>query len=50
MRERATHETCTCAEPVPMETAGRKGAARTICGRCGRPVAPRLDRPKPRAA
>jgi hypothetical protein len=34
--------TCTCATPVPVEHATRKGAASTECARCGLPIAPRL--------
>jgi len=34
--------TCTCAEPVPVEQATRKGAAATHCARCGKPLALRL--------
>jgi hypothetical protein len=30
--------TCTCAQPIPVQKAARKGAARTICARCGQPV------------
>jgi len=29
---------CTCAQPIPVERATRKGAAVTECARCGRPV------------
>jgi hypothetical protein len=31
-------QTCTCAEPVPVVRAVRKGAARTHCQRCGLPI------------
>ena len=31
-------ETCQCATPVPVVKAERKGAARTVCARCDRPV------------
>jgi hypothetical protein len=31
-------ETCRCAVPVPVVKAERKGAARTVCGRCERPI------------
>ncbi len=31
-------ETCQCAVPVPVTKAVRKGAARTVCAKCGRPV------------
>jgi hypothetical protein len=34
--------TCRCADPIPVERATRKGAARTECIRCGRPIALRL--------
>jgi hypothetical protein len=34
-------ETCTCAVPVPVTKAERKGAAQTVCARCERPI--RLD-------
>jgi hypothetical protein len=30
--------TCGCAVPVPVAKAERKGAARTMCARCGLPV------------
>jgi hypothetical protein len=33
--------TCACASPLPEVRATRKGAARTHCARCGRPI--RLD-------
>jgi hypothetical protein len=29
---------CTCAQPLPEIRAVRKGAARTFCARCGRPI------------
>ena len=31
-------ETCQCAVPVPVVKAERKGAARTGCARCERPI------------
>ena len=31
-------ETCRCVNPVPVVRAERKGAARTFCARCERPV------------
>jgi len=40
----ASRETCSCADPIPVERAHRKGAAVTICLRCGLRVAPRLRR------
>lgn len=33
---------CSCPEPLPRERAVRKGAARTICERCGLPIPLRL--------
>jgi hypothetical protein len=36
--------TCTCAKPLPVERATRKGAAATFCVRCGLPLALRLTR------
>jgi hypothetical protein len=35
-------ETCTCLLPLPVQRAERKGAARTHCARCGKPVPLRL--------
>jgi hypothetical protein len=29
---------CACAKPVPVQQAEHKGAARTVCARCGRPL------------
>jgi len=34
--------TCTCETPVPVERAERKGAAVTVCLRCGLRVPVRL--------
>jgi hypothetical protein len=34
----AVTATCTCAVPVPHVHAERKGAARTLCTTCGRPI------------
>jgi hypothetical protein len=31
-------DTCRCAVPVPVVKAERKGAARTVCARCDRPI------------
>ena len=31
-------QTCACATPVPSVHAERKGAARTLCARCGLPI------------
>ena len=33
-----TGRTCTCADPVPVVRAVRKGAASTFCQRCGLPI------------
>ena len=33
---------CACERPVPIERAARKGAAETVCLRCGKPVSARL--------
>jgi len=38
----STSATCGCTDPIPVERAKRKGAAVTICQRCGLRVAPRL--------
>ena len=35
---------CTCADPVPVERAERKGAAVVVCQRCGLRVPLRLRR------
>ncbi len=34
-------KTCTCPDPIPVVRATHKGAAHTVCQRCGLPV--RLD-------
>lgn len=34
--------TCACERPVPVQRAERKGAAQTVCLRCGNPVPTRL--------
>lgn len=34
---------CSCRHPLPRETTDRKGAARTTCLRCGRPLPLRLS-------
>jgi hypothetical protein len=34
--------TCSCETPIPVERAERKGAAVTVCLRCGLSVAVRL--------
>jgi len=33
---------CACERPLRIERARRKGAAETVCLRCGKPVAARL--------
>ena len=35
---------CSCGTPLPVERAKRKGAAVTVCARCGLPVPLRLGR------
>ena len=35
-------ETCSCQQPLPIEKAERKGAAVTVCLRCGLPIPARL--------
>jgi hypothetical protein len=40
-----TTTTCECVRPVPVQRATRKGAAVTVCARCGGAVPLRLDRP-----
>lgn len=39
-----TSQTCTCAQPIPVQRAKRKGAATTVCLRCELPIAPTLTR------
>jgi hypothetical protein len=34
--------TCTCEKPLPVQLAERKGASRTHCARCGKPMPLRL--------
>jgi hypothetical protein len=34
--------TCSCEKPIPVERAERKGAAVTVCLRCGLHVPARL--------
>ena len=38
----ATSAACECADPIPVQHAARKGAAVTICQRCGLRVPLRL--------
>lgn len=38
-------DTCSCERPLPRELADWKGAARTVCGRCGLPVPVRWPPP-----
>ncbi len=35
-------ETCSCEQPLPVQRAERKGAAITVCARCGLRVPARL--------
>ena len=35
---------CSCADPIPVERAERKGAAVVVCQRCGLRVSLRLRR------
>jgi hypothetical protein len=35
---RETPEWCTCDKPLPVHIAERKGAARSVCARCERPL------------
>ena len=35
-------DSCTCQTPIPVERAERKGAAITVCLRCGLRVPARL--------
>ena len=37
---------CACLQPIPQERAERKGAARTYCARCNRPIPLRLGYPR----
>ena len=41
-----TKDHCTCAAPIAVERAERKGAALTECARCGKAVTPRLAPPR----
>ena len=38
----ADPQACSCPDPVPVARAERKGAAVTVCQRCGRRVPVRL--------
>jgi hypothetical protein len=42
--------TCECESPQPMQLATRKGAARTHCARCKKPIPLRLKPQFPTAA
>jgi hypothetical protein len=35
---RSDAERCTCADPIVVVKAVRKGAASSTCARCGRPI------------
>jgi hypothetical protein len=37
-----SRETCACGDPIPVHRAERKGAALTICLRCGLRMPARL--------
>jgi len=39
---RAHIELCRCETPLPVQRAERKGAAVTVCARCGGRIPPRL--------
>ena len=40
-----THpDSCSCSDPIPVQRAERKGAALTVCQRCGLRVPIRLRR------
>jgi hypothetical protein len=36
--EKTTPPWCTCEKPLPVHLAERKGAARSVCARCERPL------------
>jgi hypothetical protein len=38
----SSSETCACRDPIPVQRAERKGAALTVCQRCGLRVPARL--------
>jgi hypothetical protein len=40
--ESATPLWCECEKPLPVHLAERKGAARSVCARCERPLRLRL--------
>jgi hypothetical protein len=45
IRYALTHpDNCSCKDPIPVERAERKGAAVTLCPRCGLRVPIRLRR------
>lgn len=35
-------DSCRCEQPLPTQRAERKGAAHTVCLRCGQRIPPRL--------
>ena len=42
MTQTLSIHTCTCETPIPVERAERKGAAVTVCMRCGLRIPARL--------
>jgi hypothetical protein len=38
----ASDSACRCSDPIPVQRAAWKGAAVTVCQRCGLRVPPRL--------
>jgi hypothetical protein len=38
----ASEDVCSCIDPIPVQRAERKGAALTVCQRCGLRVPARL--------
>jgi hypothetical protein len=38
----ASEDVCSCTDPIPVQRAERKGAALTVCQRCGLRVPARL--------
>lgn len=41
-RATTSAEQCSCADPIAVERAERKGAAMIVCLRCGLRIPPRL--------
>jgi len=38
MHDSAPSTTCTCSSPIPVHRGTRKGASRTVCARCEKPL------------